>query len=84
MLPQTQQQQAQVALHLHAVQVHRNFQVRHGVIPKEHTVRPLHIQAFNRKNIRGALQFLAQEKQGAGSFSSWVHHCTTGASNCNS
>jgi len=55
MLPQAEQQQTQLMLHFHAVQVHGNLQIRDDVSSEEHAVRALHIQALDREHIGRAL-----------------------------
>src|SRR5208283_3826867 len=63
-LAQAKQQQAQLMLYFHAVQVHGYVQIRDDVSSEEHAVRALHIQALDREHIRRAPQLFGQEKQG--------------------
>src|SRR6516165_4607930 len=45
------------------MQVHRHFQVCDRILPKQHPMSPLDVQALHRKHVCRALQFLCREKQ---------------------
>src|SRR5216684_4462949 len=68
MLPQFQQDSAQVMLDLHAMQVHRHVNFRNDVCSVKHSPSVLHIQNFDGENIRGMPQFLFREKKRRGLF----------------
>src|SRR5260370_28515635 len=63
MLPQFQQNRAQVMLNLHAMQVHRHFNFRDDVRSVEHSPPVLHIQNLDREDIRGIPQLFFREEK---------------------
>src|ERR1700687_6089300 len=68
MLPQFQQDRAQVMLNLHAMQVHRHFNVRNDVRSVKDSPPVLHIQNLDREDIRGIPQLIFREEKRRGLF----------------
>ena len=54
-LPQLQQDRAQIMFDLHAMQIHGHFNFRDNVRTVEHSPAVLHVQNLDGKNIRGIL-----------------------------
>src|SRR5258708_4854386 len=68
MLPQFQQDRAQVMLNLHAMQVHRHFNVRNDVRSVKDSPPALHIQNLDGEDIRGIPQLIFREEKRRGLF----------------
>ena len=62
-LAEAKQEQPKIAFDLNAVEIHRDIKVSYRIFAEENPMRTLHVEAFDRKNVRGALQFFAQEEK---------------------
>src|SRR5260370_14654568 len=65
-LPQFQNDGAQIMFDLHAMQIHRHFNFRDNVRSIQHSPAVLHIQNLDGEDIRGALQLVSCEEKRRG------------------
>jgi len=62
-LPKLQHRRSQVMFDLHAVKIHRDFNLRDNVLSVQHSPPLLHVENLDGKNIRGLSQLTFSEEK---------------------
>lgn len=63
MLAKAYEQETQIALDLDAMEVHRNIKIGDGIRTKQDAMGALDVQAFDRENVGGTLEFFGEEEK---------------------